>query len=196
MNPEILITGLGHSGTTYIASLLEACGYDLGSPFQQPSTERNGKEWQPFSEILECGNRGGDLSGLAKLNYPRAVKSPAFMGCSEYALPLINPGAIVFVYRPLREWAESLQFSSLVGHREDTEALMRSGQASIDILKQTAITRQTPMYTVEYPLAAQDSFYAHDALYSVTQMDYEAFFGTWTRITRPEYIGYSARVYG
>ena len=214
-SPNILVTGLGHSGTTYVMQLIEACGWDLGSPLFN-TDERKGLEWLPLQRLsVEIGEALGrtdkpvrpdwnwiDLERreevrqdfkerIEALDCPPVVKCPDF---GEHAvLSLLKPGHVIFMQRSLDDWTLSMRGNAHARRNLTSREIFHAGALGMGLLLDALETQNIPYKLVNYPRVARDVEYAWDRLGAVLEVDREAFEGAHAASSRPDWIGWTER---
>ena len=132
-SPEIYITGVGFSGTTFVTKMARELSLDIGTDLsgREGEEEVKGLEWTPFRDI---SLRSGLFMGRAKepdiprwtsimienipriqrefsngfeLDYPQVIKCPEYG--QSFFLDIFKPKHVIVCYRDLVSTAISLK---------------------------------------------------------------------------------------
>jgi hypothetical protein len=130
--PEVLITGLAGSGTTWMIRIFQELGFDLGEPLFSLD-DRKGLEWMPLlnikliidqelirhshetsfdhpayipEDIIEQ-SKSWYKKKLESLDCPRIVKVPGLELSGPAIFSVLRPRTVILMHRPLRAWARS-----------------------------------------------------------------------------------------
>ena len=103
-SPEVLITGVAGSGTTFVIRLFYHCGWDIGKPENLSGVSstmssmilqiRKGLEWIPL--VIALAND----EDVSRLDYPQVVKFPDM---KPEKVRQINPGLVIITRREGKE---------------------------------------------------------------------------------------------
>lgn len=186
--PRVLISGLGHTGTSFVANLFYAMGAGMGSELQGGPGVRKGMEWRPFHLLCaELARKLGEgalpdvlplwerldrervqevmdefAPRFRKLEYPAVVKNPE-SGHWGF-LNAINPGYMVICARDLDEWAESMIHGQEHARNADREALKRAGKMQQDHILDKVAKLGVSHSVVSFPEMVESWRYAWDRL--------------------------------
>lgn len=214
-HPLVFVVGVPHSGTTWCAALLAACGYDLGSDLHHADSgisPWHGKEWRPAFDLL------GDASGalgmvgardrpdwwvhdesqvkrvrwnygdrIMTLQWPPLVKYPG--SGAPHFWDLIQPGFVVIMVRDPVEWAHSMSLEPYMRIPFD-QRVDQYQAACQDIIHRT---QNRPHTVMEFESAAADAEEAWRCLSGVPGLRRETLSRAHREVTVPAWVGQSRR---
>lgn len=212
-HPRVFVVGVPHSGTTWCAALLAACGFDLGTDLRHADSGRSawhGKEWRPAFELLSTASEALGMAGardrpgwwvheesrveqvrqdyadrIRALEWPPLVKYPG--SGAPHFWDLIDPGFVVIMVRDPVEWAHSMSLEP----RMRMPFVQRPGQyrtACADIIDRTS---HLPHTIVEFEKTARDVKEAWRCLSGVPGLRRETLSRAHRKVTVPAWVGQS-----
>lgn len=194
MNPEIYITGMKHTGTTFMTRMFEQLEFDSAETME--FSEAHGAEWEPWADVAK---RAGDeygadphpdhymfhgedfdsvnlekkkelwdkYSGEAEgLDYPEVVKYPDMN--SHFLIPAMNPTLVVLMHRDPEKWFESLRFYSYA-ERLGRTRMYNIYAHSFGLIVNELLLQDQDFVIVKYPLIAQDEDYCFDVFAKINE---------------------------
>lgn len=210
---KCLITGLGHSGTTYVHSLLtEATGWSVGMEELHGVSPRQGREHlgllapatdamhrlrlrpdEPLQTEFRWDWRKEDLSDIEDQieELPELVKIPQ-LGVLGL-LSTVDPDWIVVVDRQLDEWVRSMQ-SNGDARQLDVQELYRRGAIGKAQILETVIRVGCPVTYVQFPKVAQNVSYASEVFRE--HIESWRIIKAHDAVTRLEWVGENSRRFG
>lgn len=212
--PDIFITGMRHSGTTWCASLFESAGFDIGEGELHGISPRQGREWRPGFGMLGDLNRrmGGEDEptrrdwwrpdpalvervraecgpGLAELDWPEVVKVPGLAPSQFW--DYINPLHIIVMRRDPTQWARSMQSNRYAKKHLSIESRTVEYVEAIGLIVEAAAGR--PHTVIDFEDSVKDAGYAFKKLGGLLGMDLDDFEILHGRVARPDWVGVNAR---
>tara|TARA_R110002049_G_scaffold285698_1_gene466748 strand:+ start:156320 stop:157981 length:1662 start_codon:yes stop_codon:yes gene_type:complete len=112
VNPNVVILGVGHSGTSVLAKMLHRCGWESGE------ADETFGETISIRRLNQQAMRSGRLpdaatTALQSLPEPWAIKDPRFVYTLRYWLPLLarmkRPPALIMIQRNPQDVIKSYQ---------------------------------------------------------------------------------------
>lgn len=179
--PEVLIGGLGHSGTSFVWNLFAMMGADVGQDIRGHVGIRKGGEWAPLQRICsDLAKRLGEgtlpdvlplwerLDGADEvqamldefrprfrgLTCPGVIKNPE-SGHWRF-LDVINPGYVVICARDLDQWVESMIYGQGHARHADRPAFRLAGRLQQQHIEDEVRRLEIPYVQAPFPRVVED----------------------------------------
>jgi len=226
--PDVIITGLPGSGTTWAARMFQELNFSLGEPLLSRN-ERKGLEWKPFVDlkleidgvlfehayktsyhhpayvhpkVVEWVQRWYGPR-LRALDCPQVIKCPGLGLAGRVMLPVLAPRWVILMHRPLDAWSFSANAEAAGGALGEAPAarsdLYASGAVVVGMTIDVLVESHIPFVVLPFPDCTRDLGVVLRVLAPVlhslsgVQPPSSLVMDALTRVTRPEWVGQTAR---
>jgi len=192
----IWVTGLPHSGTTAMWSLLTAAGFDGGDDIKWEGDGKGGEWWplvnlgvemlmsyQGFVGPQQVGWNRWDaarwlaavkpvVDRLRALPFPDVVKLPDYG--QQLLFAVVRPEKLIIVERDVSAWVRSMM-SNVHARRVGRRELAEAWKVGTAMLKQVADWMGVDHVVVEFPRFVDDVEYAAETVAGFVGVDLDVF---------------------
>lgn len=196
--PEVFITGLGHSGTSWCIDLFRTSGFGIGTELKHANAGQ-GREWLPAWRLINEAGPTADWTyqwcpdpedaatkrdevgpRLAELDWPEVVKVPGVNASAFW--DYVQPGHVVVMIRDPEVWARR------VATKPDVAMQDRPHQYRIAVDHIGRSLADRPHTFVEFERAVDDVDYAYRKLGPLCRLEKDAFTGAHEGLTQPDWV--------
>lgn len=196
--PDVFITGLGHSGTSWCIDLFQAAGFDIGSELKHANPGQ-GREWLPAWRLIneagpvadwtyrwcpdpqDAAAKRDDIGPqLAELDWPPAVKIPGVN--TSVFWDYIQPRHVVVMIRDPHVWANRVATKPDVA----MEDRPRQYRIAVEHIQRSLASR--PHTFVEFERAVGDADYAYRSLGELCHVGVDEFTEIHSQLNKPEWV--------